>query len=92
MSRYMIESKHSAEDCNMVIGQTYAMGYLHHFDWGCKVGVHCAWAILEAETEKEALMSVPSVVRDQARAVLLVKFSEDEARRIHAAQTENDPS
>lgn len=77
MERYLIETPHTAQDCNLLIGQVYAMGYLHHFDWGCKDGVHSGWAIIEAENEAEARLAVPSIVRKKARVVRLVKFIGD---------------
>ncbi len=49
-------------------------GYLHHFEWGCKDGVHSAWAIIEAENREHARQIVPWMVRDKARIVKLVKF------------------
>ncbi len=39
----------------MLVDQIYAMGYLYHFEWGCPDGVHCAWAIIEAESHAQAL-------------------------------------
>ena len=75
MERYLIETPHSARDCQMLIDQIYAMGYLYHFDWGCKAGVHSGWAIIEAETEADARLAVPPMVRNKARVVQLNKFT-----------------
>jgi hypothetical protein len=77
MERYLIETPHSAEDCDQLINQVYAMGYLYHFDWGCMVGVHSGWAIIEAESEADARLAVPSMVRKKARVVRLNKFEGD---------------
>lgn len=85
MEQYMVESNHSADNCELVIKETHAIGYLHHFKWGCADDVHTGWAILEAENRDQALMSVPSIVRDQARAVRLVKFGRKEASELHAS-------
>ena len=74
MERYLIESPHSAEDCSKVIEEIELAGYLHHFEWGCKDGVHAAWAIIEAENRAHARQIVPWMVRDKARIVKLVKF------------------
>jgi hypothetical protein len=38
------------------------------------VGEHTGWAIIDAESEKEALMSVPTVIRDKSRAIQIVQF------------------
>ena len=77
MERYLIETPHSDQDCKLLVDQIYAMGYLYHFDWGCKAGVHCGWAIIEAENEAEARLAVPSIVRNKARVIHLNKFSRD---------------
>jgi hypothetical protein len=77
MQRYLIETPHSAQDCKMLIDQVYAMGYLYHFEWGCKVGVHSGWAIIEAENESLARLAVPPIVRNKARVIQLNKFDRD---------------
>ena len=59
----------------MIARQVLAAGYLTHFGWGCAVGQHCAWAIIEAESETQALMAVPSLLRSKARAVQLKWYS-----------------
>ena len=74
MNRYLIETPHTARDCQMLVDQVYAMGYLHHFDWGCESGVHSGWAIIEAENEAQAQLAVPSLVRKKARVIRLTKF------------------
>ncbi len=75
MDRYLIETPHTAEDCHRLVGQIYASGFLYHFDWGCKAGVHSGWAIIEAENEAQARLAVPSMMRKQARVVRLNKFT-----------------
>jgi hypothetical protein len=77
MDRYLVETPHTAQDCKMLIDQIYAMGYLYHFDWGCMDGVHCGWAIVEAESEADARLSVPPMVRNKARVIKLYKFDGD---------------
>ena len=74
MERYLIESPHSAEECSKVIEEVELAGYLHQFEWGCKDGVHSAWAIIEAENRAHAKQIVPWMVRDKARIVKLAKF------------------
>lgn len=83
MDRYLIESPHGLKDCARVLQQVKAIGYLHHFDWGCKAGVHVGWAIIEAENEAQARMAVPPLVRDQARVISLNKFSPEEVDSLH---------
>lgn len=85
MERYLIESNHSPGNCELVIKETSALGYLHHFEWGCADDVHTGWAFLEAENKAQALMSVPSIVRDQARAVRVVKFGKQKFGESHSS-------
>lgn len=81
MPQFLVVSPHTAEDCAKVVKQTLAIGYLTHFHWGCKVGEHCAWAMIEAENEKEALLSVPTIIRDKSRAIKLVQFDPNDVEQ-----------
>lgn len=83
MERYLIVSPHTVEDCKKAIREVIATGYITHFDWGCKDGEHTGWAIVEADNPKEALMVVPSLQRDRARAVKLVRFSPEDVTKFH---------
>ena len=83
MNRYLIETPHTGENCKLLVSQVHAIGYLHHFDWGCGDGVHCGWAIIEAESEEQAKLAVPSLVRDTARVIQLEKFSADKVQERH---------
>ena len=74
MNRYLIESPHTAENCDQAIHDLHAAGYLHHFEWGCKDYDHTGWAIVEAESTEHARQIVPWYLRDKARIVRLVKF------------------
>ena len=83
MDRYLIETPHTDSECRLLIEQIHAIGYLHYFDWGCKAGVHSGWAIIEAENEEIARLAVPSIVRDKARVIRLVKFEIDQDKELH---------
>ncbi|MGD8552119.1 MAG: hypothetical protein PVI81_00200 [Anaerolineales bacterium] len=83
MERYLVESNHSPGNCEMVIKETHSLGYLHYFEWGCADDVHTGWAFIEAEDREQALMSVPSIVRNQARAVRVVQFGREDATKHH---------
>ncbi|MBI5963353.1 MAG: hypothetical protein HY863_07765 [Chloroflexi bacterium] len=74
MERFIVESPHLIEDCDRVIQDLHAAGYLHHFEWGCKDNEHTGWAIVEAESLEHAKQIVPWYVRNKARIVRLVKF------------------
>ena len=83
MERYLIESNHTGEDCLHILDLILAQGYLTHYDWGCKDGVHIGWAIVEADSREEALLSVPSLIRSKARAEKLNKFTTEEVQSLH---------
>lgn len=74
MDRFLIESQHEAGDCKTLIKSAYAQGYLQNCDWGCNAGVHNAYVVIEAESESQALLVVPPMLRAKARAIKLVKF------------------
>lgn len=74
MKRYIVISRHSGEDCNRALKESLAIGYLTHYDWGCKDGNHTGWAIIEAENKEQAMLSVPTFLRNQAEVVQLTKF------------------
>lgn len=80
MALYLVQSPHTAEDCAKVIKLTLAIGYLTHYHWGCKAGVHTAWAMIEADNEKEALLSVPTVIRDKSKAIEIVQFDPNDVQ------------
>ena len=83
MDRYLIETSHTAEDCVHVLDQVLSHGYITHYDWGCLDGVHMGWVIIEAESHAEALLSVPPLIRNKARAIKLNKFSPEEIQCLH---------
>ncbi len=83
MHRFIVETAHTAENCALVIGEVHSLGFLHHFEWGCDAGVHTGWAFIEAATEEEALLSVPLIVRPEARAVRVGQFTEEDFERLH---------
>lgn len=83
MDRYLIESPHTKEDCSRVLKQVEALGYLTHFEWGCASGEHTGFAIIEAESEGQARMVVPTMSRKQARVVKLNRFTPEMLKAGH---------
>lgn len=83
MNRYLIETKHEKQDCVNVMKNFIAYGHITHFEWGCENGVCAGWAIIEAENENEALLSVPSLVRNKTMVVKLSKFSPEKIQQFH---------
>lgn len=80
MPHFLVQSPHTEEDCAKVVKLTLAIGYLTHFHWGCKVGEHCAWAMIEAENEHEALLSVPTIIRNKSKAIHIVQFDPNDVQ------------
>jgi hypothetical protein len=83
MNKYLIETTHTKEDCLHVLDLILAYGFITHYDWGCEDGVHMGWAIVEADSNSEALLSVPPLIRDKARAVKLKKFTPEIIQSFH---------
>jgi hypothetical protein len=83
MQRFLVVSNHSSEDCIRALKEALAIGYLTHFDWGCKDGEHTGWAVLEAESKEQAMLSVPTFLRPQAKVVKLTTFHPDKVRAMH---------
>ncbi len=80
MPHFLVESPHTEEDCDKIVKLTLAIGYLTHFHWGCKVGDHRGWAMIEADNEKEALLSVPTINRNKSRAIEIIQFDPGEVQ------------
>ena len=83
MRRFLIETPHTAENCQRLVNEIHALGYLHNFEWGCDSGVHSGWAIIEAESEAEARLAVPPLLRSQARVVKLNKYDASDIKALH---------
>jgi hypothetical protein len=92
MDRYLIETPHTAQDCQRLVEEVYAMGYLTHFDWGCKAGVHCGWAIIEAENEAVARLAVPPLVRGKAQVVKLTRLDISDVKPLHDRRQDDGPA
>jgi len=83
MKKFIVISNHSGADCIRALKEVLAIGYLTHFEWGCKDGAHTGWAILEAENKAQAMMSVPAFLRNQASVVQLTRFEEKMVEAMH---------
>jgi len=88
VARYLIETPHTDENCQRLVEEVYAIGFLHNFEWGCDSGVHSGWAIIEAESEAEARLAVPPLVRAGARVVKLTKYEAADVKALHETARE----
>ena len=60
-----IETSHHADDC-LTLGKWCR----HRVIWrtstgGCRSGIHTGWALIDADSEAQARLAVPSLVREQ---------------------------
>jgi hypothetical protein len=85
MKRFLVVSNHTSADCVQALKETLAIGYLTHFEWGCKDGTHTGWAILEAENKAQAILSVPTFLRNKATVIQLTKFEADKVEAMHVS-------
>jgi hypothetical protein len=83
MDKYMVESPHSESDCSKALSQVNAMGFILHYNWGCKAGNHTGWAIVESDSQTEALLTVPPFIRHKAKATRLNKYTPDDFKTEH---------
>lgn len=83
MNRYLVETRHEKQDCANVMKNFIAYGHITNFEWGCEDNVCTGWAIIEAESKNEALLSVPSLVRGKTEVVKLSRFSPEKIQQFH---------
>lgn len=83
MQRYLVETKHKRSDCKNVMRHFAESGHLKQFDWGCESGCCVGWAIIEADSKGEALLSVPGLVRNSTRAIEVKNFPNEKIQSFH---------
>jgi hypothetical protein len=85
MSRYIIETSHTPEQCLQALDQVLERGpdLLGKFDWGCMAGDHTGWAVIEAESRERLRGRVPPSILDSARIVEVGKFTPEQIRSFH---------
>jgi len=85
MARYMIESPHTEEECLRALDEELAKGrdILGKFDFGCKVGDHTAYAIVDVKGKNDALNLVPIFLQNKARIVEVGKITPEMIKSFH---------
>src|SRR6266568_8025970 len=74
--RYLVISSHTKDGCLSALDDmARAPALFSRFDWGCKVGHHKGYAILEAPDEKAAIALLPPSQRAEAQAILMTKYT-----------------
>ena len=69
MPQFMIELSHSPNDCVKALKELEprAEDLLGEVYWGCMMGRHDGWVVVEANDEDEAREMVPEPIRDKAQ-------------------------
>jgi len=85
MARYMIESPHTEEECLRALDEELEKGrdILGKFDFGCKVGDHTAYAIVDVKGKNDALNLVPFFLQNKARIVEVGKITPEMIKSFH---------
>jgi hypothetical protein len=85
MTRYLIETTHSPEQCladlDAVLEQSPSL--LRDLQWGCRAGLHTGWAVVEARSPEEVSRYVPAPMRSRTRVVEVQPFTADQIRALH---------
>jgi len=85
MSKYLIESPHTKEECLKALDDTLDKGpdVLAKYQFGCMAGDHRAWAIVDATDEKSARNLIPQSLQAKTKVVELHEFTPDQIRSYH---------
>ncbi|HLG11916.1 MAG TPA: hypothetical protein VI876_09165 [Dehalococcoidia bacterium] len=89
MSRYAIQSMHTADGCLGTLDDILALGAdaLTHYDFGCAVGDHSnhtCYTTVEAMDAMAARAMLPASVRAQAQIIEVGKFTPAQIRSFHS--------
>lgn len=52
----------------------YHASFLTHFEWGCYDNDHHAYTFVDADSHEQAMLAVPPLFRDKARAIKVTQF------------------
>ncbi|KCZ73649.1 hypothetical protein ANME2D_00721 [Candidatus Methanoperedens nitroreducens] len=85
MTKYVVESTHTPEECLQALDKMLEKGedVLKQFAFGCKSGEHTGWAYIDADSKEEALKIVPEFLRDKACIHEVSIFTPEEIRAAH---------
>jgi hypothetical protein len=85
MAQYLIESKHTKEQCLQALDNLLDKGpdVLNKFEFGCMAGDHTGWATVEADNQQQAEELIPKPLRSQTRVVQVSKFTPEQIRSYH---------
>lgn len=82
MARFLIETRHESghEGCVRALDAITKFGshLATHAEFGCEVGEHVGWIIVEVDDEETAHQMIPPQFRSGARVVRLRKWTREE--------------
>ncbi len=82
MARFLIETRHVSEHDGCVRAldaiTKYGSHYATHAEFGCEVGEHAGWLIVDVDDLETARQMVPPQYRDGSRVVPLRRFTRDQ--------------
>lgn len=87
MSRYLVESQHTKEECLKALDDILAKGpeILQKFDWACAAGTHTGYAFIEAESEANVRSMLPLSMKGKTRVIEVGKFTPEQIKSLHKA-------
>ncbi len=85
VSRFLIITPHNAEQCLKSLDDYAAdkPALLKKIDWGCAVGDHTGYVVVEAANETAARNMLPANERKSAKIVQLNKFTVEQIKEFH---------
>jgi hypothetical protein len=83
--RYMILTPHTKEQCLKSLDAMVASSsdLLAKTEWGCMVGDHTGYVIVNAASEEAARNMLPPSERPSARVIKLNKFTPEQIKSFH---------
>lgn len=84
-STYLITCSHTPETCLAALDAMSSAGKeaLAKCEWGCKDGDHTAYMMVQASSKEDALAKLPEDARKDAKATMLVKFTQEDIKKFH---------
>ena len=85
METYLVQSPHTKEECLAAIEGVAEKGeeILAKFGWGCNIGDHTGYAIVDVKDKSEAQKLVPEIVRSKASFTKLDKLTTEQLKAYH---------
>jgi len=85
VARFLIITPHTAEECLKSLDDYVAQNpdLLKKLDWGCMVGDHTGYVVVEAADETAARNMLPADERKAARIIQVNKFTVEQIQEFH---------